>query len=98
MCVVSMIADHYIDRWKPLVPIDPVPVNPYQPLIIQVPSQPQITDEEIKEFRRLLDRAREYDKQHGQEGCELEEKKKKLLELAEQLGIKDKVKFLDDEE
>jgi len=74
MCVTSMIYDHYYDKWN----------NPlyYQPWV------PQITPEEIEEFKKLLDRAREYDKKHNQPDCELEEKKEKLRKLSEELGVK----------
>lgn len=70
MCVYSMIADHYIDKWTPIAP----PIRP-------------ITQEEIDEFKKLLDRAREYDRKNKQPDCELEDKKKKIKELADQLGV-----------
>lgn len=82
MCVVSMISDHYWDKWKDrTVPMPTPNVFPYVP-------EPAITDAEIKEFRELLERAREYDKKNNQPDCELQEKKDKLLKLAEQLGVK----------
>lgn len=78
MCVVSMVNDFFHDKWQPRVP------NPF----VYPPIEPAITSEELKEFRELLERAREYDKKHNQPDCELEEKKKKVLKLAEQLGVK----------
>ena len=48
---------------------------------------PQITKEEIEEFRKLLDRAREYDKRNNEPDCETKEKKEKLLALAKELGV-----------
>jgi hypothetical protein len=77
-----MIMDHYTDKWIPLT-------RPYAfdyPPIVPPPSAP-ITDEEIQEFRRLLERAREYDRRNNEPDCEMEEKKQKLLKLAEELGI-----------
>lgn len=87
MCVVSMVSDHYYDKWsdryppRPAwsTPSDPVPFYGYPP----PPSK-----EEIEEFRRLLERAREYDKRNSEPECETESKKKRLLDLAEQLGVK----------
>lgn len=78
MCVVSMIMDHYNDRWT----------QPQQP--VRLPWMQQdppllITKQELAEFRKLLDRAREYDKRMGEPDCELEEKKAKVLALAEEL-------------
>lgn len=71
MCAVSMIMDHYYDRW------DKNKVTP--------PLTP--TQKEIEEFYVLLERAREYDKKHNQPNCEIEEKKEKLRELSKELGI-----------
>lgn len=81
MCAISMITDHYIDKWGE--------INKQNlPYILPNVLQPKITPEEINEFHRLLDRAREYDKKHNQPDCELEEKKQKLIKLSEELGIK----------
>lgn len=103
MCVVSMVYDHYWDKWsqppyrisptplpyqvpvvtpypQPFVPVVPVPVAPVVP--VQLPTQA-----EIEEFRKLLERAREYDKRTGQPDCELEEKRAKLKKLAEEMGV-----------
>lgn len=83
MCVVSMVTDHFTDRWtSPL----------YQPRYIRpglppLPPQRQITLEEIDEFHKLLERAREYDRRTGQPDCELAEKKAKLQRLAQELGV-----------
>lgn len=87
MCVVSMIMDHYNEKWKqypqPSVPVYPfvIPTIPFPQLV------PSITPEEIAEFRKLLERAREYDKQNGEPACELDEKKEALKKLAKELGV-----------
>lgn len=92
MCMVSMIYDHYNDKWKKFLEPQPQPImvpvpNPYPPYpVVKMPSQ-----EEINEFYELLKRAREYDKKHNQPNCELEEKKEKLRKLAEELGVE--IKF-----
>jgi hypothetical protein len=78
MCVVSMVQQHYIDKWKPNNQEWNWPQNP----LPQPPSQA-----EIEEFRRLLDRAREYDKTHDQPDCELDIKRKILQDLAQAWGI-----------
>ena len=83
MCVVSMIYDHYYDKWR-----EYFPPSHWQVPMMPIPQQPAITPEEIVEFRKLLERAREYDKRTGQPDCELEEKRKKLKDLADQLGVK----------
>jgi len=84
MCFVSMIADHYGDKWTQ-PPYQPQPlVQPFVPLPIGVRIP---TKEEIDEFHALLKKARAYDKAHDQPDCEIEEKKAKLLKLADELGI-----------
>jgi hypothetical protein len=98
MCVVSMVIDHYREKWEPLIPawLQPPPApnfTPTSPLPQPVapvvpPAEPRITDEEIREFRRLLERAREYDRKNNEPDCELAEKKAALQKIAEQLGVK----------
>ena len=95
MCVVSMIMDHFNDKWnnppyKPWIEPNPQPW-PWplpQPYITPKPKIPGIlSDEEISEFRKLLERARKYDKEHHEPNCELESKKEKLKKLAKELGV-----------
>lgn len=90
MCVVSMVMDHFHDKWKDyqLPPVTPLP---WGSVNITYPSP--ITPEEINEFRKLLERAREYDKKNNEPDCELQEKKELVKQLAEKLGVK--IDFLD---
>lgn len=79
MCVVSMVMRHYEDWWQQYRPI---------PYVINVPPAPiGPTPQEVAEFRKLLRRAREYDKEHNEPDCELESKKQQLLDLAKELGV-----------
>ena len=98
MCAVSMIIDHYDDEWnKKYRPWKYVPSAPAVWPIIPDPNKKRPlppTDEEIDEFRRLLERAREYDKRNSEPDCELESKKDKIRALAEELGIGDKIDFI----
>ena len=88
MCVYSMIVDHFNDKWtKKLEESDSLPAWPTQGWL-PPPSPPQLTDEEIADLRKLLERAKEYDARTGQKECELEEKKEKLRRLAAELGAK----------
>lgn len=88
MCVVSMIEDHYGDKWNkpPYKQVPPADLTQW-PIVSPQPVINPPTAEEIQEFRELLERAREYDKQHNEPDCNLEEKRQKLLDLAEELGI-----------
>lgn len=85
MCTMSMIMDHKYDEWNRRY-VAP-PFDPNAPYPTQPRSVPPITQEEVDEFRRLLERARQYDKDHNQPDCELEEKRQKIRELAEVLGV-----------
>lgn len=85
MCVVSMISDHYIDKWQQLPQVAPH---------FNVVYESQLTAADIAAFREhvaelklLLDRAREYDKANNEPACELEWKKEKLRELAKVWGV-----------
>ncbi len=80
MCVVSMIMDHYKDKWEPSQPF--VLGGVFPPLSPTLP-----TPQEMEEFRKLLERAREYDKKNNEPDCELQEKKDALLAIAKKLGI-----------
>ncbi len=95
---MSLVIDHYADKWQkmippyenpwkssPIVPTpDPVPYYPIPEPIRQIYPSPA----EIQEFRELLEKARKYDRENNQPDCEMEEKKKLLLEIAKKLGIK----------
>lgn len=89
-----MIMDHYHEKWWEKV-LEPVVVPlPCQPATVPYPWVPQsqppaprVTDAEIKEFRDLLEKARKYDKDHGQPDCDLDEKREKVRKLAEELGV-----------
>lgn len=96
MCVYSMIIDHYRDKWAPYIPSpykvvpDPWPTAPPSvvPMPYPVPALPSpITPAEVEEFRKLLDRARRYDRDHNEPDCELEQKKKAIQDLADKLGV-----------
>lgn len=86
MCVVSMVMDHYHNKWKPYV-VPSAPIYPW-PTVPVAPQPSPITPAEIEEFRRLLDRAREYDRRNNEPDCELESKKKAVRDIAEALGVK----------
>lgn len=84
MCVVSMVVDHYHDKWT-----KPFEYTPPGPPWLGAPTvYPNITPAEIAEFRELLRKAREYDKKHNEPACESDEKKARLRKLADELGVK----------
>jgi hypothetical protein len=95
-----MVMDHQLDKWKRRIPgqweidpalpwpnNDPIPWLPAENPSPITPIKP-ITQEEIDEFRELLERAREYDRRNNEPDCEMESKKEALLKIAEALGVK----------
>lgn len=95
MCVYSNVAGTVIgDRGRRVypqpsapwtVPWAPMPF-PADPGLHPLPPAPVLSPEEIQAVRELLEKAQRYDTVTGQERCELEEKKKRLRELARELG------------
>lgn len=83
MCVYSMIVDHYRDKWIPGWPQPSTPWIPSYP----PPPKPADIDKQMEEFKKLLERAKEYDKRNNEPDCDLESKKEALRELAKHWGI-----------
>lgn len=85
MCVMSMIGDHYGDKW----------VTPQQPNFWPVTTPPhgptkKDFDElkkEVLEMKELLKKAKIYDEENNQPECEIEEKMEKLRKVAELVGV-----------
>lgn len=89
MCVVSMIGDHYHNKWR-----DPG----YQDLFKQI-TQPTHADlkkvedkiealrKEVKEMKELLKRAKIYDEKNNEPNCEIEQKLETLRKVAELVGV-----------
>lgn len=90
MCVYSMVVDHYTEKWSDW--LKPQPYQPVWPPVLLPPypaplPPPQLTPEEIADFRKLLERAKRYDADNNEPACELDSKKKKLIDMAKELGV-----------
>jgi len=84
MCVVSMVGDHFQDKWNQY---------PYNDLLNKA-QLGNITrwefeelKKEVKEMKDLLVKAKIYDTQHNEPDCEIEDKMKFLKECAKLVGI-----------
>lgn len=88
MCVVSMIGDHYRDRWSP-PPVFVPTVVPSPPVLPSPVSREEFDalKREVEEMKALLQRAVEYDKANGEPACEQEEKLEVLRRVAEIVGV-----------
>ena len=96
MCVVSMIGDHYSDKYKQ---------DQYQDLLdrlrgnsvynnTQFPILPLVSKKEfdalkkeVEEMKQLLKKAIAYDEKNNEPHCEIEDKVKLLKEVAKLLGV-----------
>lgn len=82
MCTVSMIGDHFNDKWKqPL----------YQQIFTNIPdvsrAEFEALKKEVEEMKALLKRAKEYDEKNNEPNCEIEEKMAMLRKFADAVGI-----------
>lgn len=88
MCVLSMVVDHYSDKWEdrnlwrgPYMETSPWTTLPEGKLT------PMITEEEIEELRKLLGRAREYDKKNSEPDCESKDKIDRLKKILQDMKV-----------
>lgn len=98
MCVVSMIGDHYGEKWEPWKKAGGVAPNSFPPFPSTYPTQlapsplPTRADfdrlrEEVKEMKELLKKAIEYDRKNNEPHCEQEDKMRFLRQVAESVGV-----------
>jgi ABC-type phosphate/phosphonate transport system substrate-binding protein len=101
MCVVSMIGDHYSDKfrddwYKRFIPwTPPIPNNPYpwsgNSTTTSVPSATKeefdALKKEVEEMKKLLIRAKIYDEKNNEPDCEIDAKIELLKKFAEIVGI-----------
>ena len=80
MCVVSMVIDHYYDRWGQWTKRP----GPYE---VPYPYAPVDYEQELAELQKLLERARKYDEDNNERECEMEAKKDRLKAVAKDLGF-----------
>lgn len=97
MCVVSMIGDHYRDKWQ-IYTHPPIQPNPYTPIAKPIPSQTIVTEyatkvdleqlrKEVLEMKELLKKAKAYDEANGEKDCEVEDKYALIRRIAELVGV-----------
>jgi hypothetical protein len=84
MCVVSMIGDHYNDKWDPLRHY--IPQSPSYTLLATKEEFDKLKAE-VEEMKALLKRAKIYDEKNNEPNCEIEEKMTFLREVAKLVGV-----------
>lgn len=96
MCVVSMIGDHYRDKWADIWPGIKVPdsveypgkgVQPFNPIPVISRDEFDALKKDVEEMKALLKRAKEYDERNNEPDCKIEEKMALLRKVARMVGI-----------
>lgn len=81
MCVVSMIGDHYGDKWR----------NPPDWTFIPgvSPTQQEFDElkKEVQEMKELLKRAKQYDIDNNEPDCEIDDKVAVLKKIAKLVDV-----------
>lgn len=99
MCTVSMVGDHYRDKWQrgyPGLPSTPtidfyptqVATNPFssvQPAVTK--AEFEALKKDVEEMKELLKRAKKYDEDNGEKDCELAEKYDFIRQIAKFVGV-----------
>jgi len=85
MCVVSMIGDHYNEKWEPLT------WSPKTTWTFTTtgPTQQEFDDlkKEVLEMKELLKKAKIYDEENGEPDCEVEEKFDLIRKIAKLVDV-----------
>ena len=85
MCVVSMVGDHYADKWRDWAPTPGI-AHPAPPQGVRRDEFDQFR-RDVEEMKKLLKRAKEYDERNGEPDCEIDEKMALLRRVAEAVGV-----------
>lgn len=91
MCVVSMVGEHYTDKWKRLYEPYQQPINENKwEKLLQIPPSKKEFDElkkEVEEMKLLLLRAKLYDEKNNEPECEIDEKVRILKAVAKLFDV-----------
>ena len=87
MCVVSMIGDHYTEKWKPQWPPQLQQLWPTSFINSVTREEFDRLKREVEEMKALLLRAKKYDEENGEPDCEIDEKMKLVKKVAEAVGV-----------
>jgi hypothetical protein len=89
MCSVSMVMDHYADKWKDWhqQPLAPQPGSLSGFYNYPTRAEFDALRKEVQDMKELVKRAVEYDKRTGQPDCETAEKVERVRKIAELVGV-----------
>lgn len=95
MCAYSMVGDHYTEVFPAKYPSQPwIPYAPNVPSAIGAQVSTPISRQEfealkamVEDMKKLLERAKQYDKDNGEPECETEDKIALLKQVAKYVGV-----------
>jgi hypothetical protein len=90
MCVVSMVGDHFGDKWEPFKQPIPSPVGPFTvswPTPGPTQAEFEALKKEVLDMKELLKRAKIYDEKNNEPNCEIEDKMDFLRKVAALVGV-----------
>jgi len=88
MCTMSMVGDHYSEKYNHLFQANPVPLWPGAvPTVFVQQHEFDALKKEVEDMKKLLLRAKEYDERNGEPHCEMDEKVALLKRVAELVGV-----------
>jgi len=86
MCVVSMVMDHYNERWPKEYPWIQQPTVTYCYSDV-TRAEFEALKKEVENLKELLVKATEYDRRNNEPNCEIEEKVAAVKKIAELVGV-----------
>lgn len=85
MCVVSMIGDHYSEKWREVWPQVTTPTFQFELAVTR--AEFDALKRDVEECKALLRRAKQYDKDNDEPDCEIEEKMELIRRVAKAVGV-----------
>ena len=88
MCAVSMVADHYRDKFYPM-PLVQTTDNLLRTAFVAPVSRAEFDalKRDVEEMKALLRRAKKYDEDNGEPDCEMDEKVALIRRVADAVGV-----------
>jgi len=82
MCTVSMIGDHFNNKWN-----QPYYQQTFTNLSSISKQEFDALKKEVEDMKQLLIRAKIYDEKNNEPNCEIEEKIETLRKIADLMGV-----------
>lgn len=95
MCVVSAVGDEWTKKIMPMIPGDFTATYTFSQLTDQeIQTLREFIRNDLPEFRRMIEEARQYDIDNNEPECQNEEKFELIRKIAKELGIEEEIDFI----